>query len=677
MDEVSTSVAHDAPLTEDSAWALMCSDAARGLAWAQAVRQQPDQADATRELAGWMEGCCQFALGNYAEARVWLTRPLPDPALPWSRLVRTHAMACLGLIECRADEREAGLARLEQAAAAGEGAPNRPGAMARMYWGIGLNEVGRPADAGVRLNEALQVFLTLGDTHGERLCRGNLGNVHMRLRDYDAAAEQFHAYERIARQAGDRRALALSRASLGELYESLGDPHAALERYDEAAQAFGALGRRLETVISWKRCGDVLLRLRRWPEAEARFEKMLGVEGVETFIAFHAAGLAGRGLARAAQGRGAEATEDFRGALALAKTPATRAEILLHLAVARACGADEAGWEGLPGRREALVETAAAADTDVAPPLQQQAIEFLVDDAEQGGDHAEALAWQRRLSALREKLWEQRARDSVARAEVSFRLEKAEREIALARAHAQQLERALDEAQAERERARRANAEKTELLAVLAHDVRNPVTHIALAADMVSTLSGDAEVRDLCSDIQHSARTAERIIRTTLDDAAVAEGRFRISAGEVDLRACIHAVFEAAAPQAARRGHEVVEVPGGPLRVWADARRLEQALRSVVEGCLKTCPPGTRMQVAAEPVEARARVVVEILGCGADPSASRDGCAADCPERLVSGPSLTVAKVLVEAMRGQLRSQPGVPGGRGCRFEIDLPCGPA
>ena len=130
---------------------------------------------------------------------------------------------------------------------------------------------------------------------------------------------------------------------------------------------------------------------------------------------------------------------------------------------------------------------------------------------------------------------------------------------------------------------------KDEFLAMLAHELRNPVAPIRTAADALGMLlNGDARKRALVEVIQRQSGTLARILDDLLDVARITQGRIELQREVVSVGACVETALQTTAPLMRDKGHRVdVTHAREPLHVHADRVRLEQCVTNLLTNAAK------------------------------------------------------------------------------------------
>jgi PAS domain S-box-containing protein len=238
-------------------------------------------------------------------------------------------------------------------------------------------------------------------------------------------------------------------------------------------------------------------------------------------------------------------------------------------------------------------------------------------------------------------------------------------------------ERLLVMEQESRTRAERAMKLREEILAVVAHDLRDPVHAIAMAAAnlLELPLPQDQQMKQLVV-MRRSAKRMDRLINDLLDVSRMDAGTFAIRHGTVHLAALIEETMDAFELQAApRRVHLTTELAGDVPPVIGDRDRLAQVLANLVGNAIKFTPDGGSVRLRAAPLDNGVRVSVEDSGAGipndALPHVFDRFWQADRTSRSGAGLGLAIAKGIIDAHGGRIWAESS--GGSGTTVHFTVP----
>jgi signal transduction histidine kinase/DNA-binding response OmpR family regulator len=243
--------------------------------------------------------------------------------------------------------------------------------------------------------------------------------------------------------------------------------------------------------------------------------------------------------------------------------------------------------------------------------------------------------------------------------------------------------RLLGREQAARAAAEAANRSKEEFIAMLAHELRNPLAPIRMA---MRTLRGPAErdpdVRRATEVIERQSRHLARLLDDLLDAARLAREKIELRKSATTLQDVVTEALEATRELVDTRGHTVtLSLPATPVWLEADPMRLAQVVGNLLNNAAKYTPPGGRIAVAGETDGGEAVLRVRDTGIGMPPEtltrifdlfAQGDRTLAHSEGGL--GIGLTLARMLVQLHGGTLTAS-SAGAGHGSEFVMRLPRG--
>ena len=165
-----------------------------------------------------------------------------------------------------------------------------------------------------------------------------------------------------------------------------------------------------------------------------------------------------------------------------------------------------------------------------------------------------------------------------------------------------------------------ANNAKDDFLAMLGHELRNPLAPILIALELIRARRMPGHERELAI-IERQARHLVRLVDDLLDVARIARGKIELRPEHVELGRLVALAVESSAPLVAERGHHLVtDVAPGGLLLRGDPIRLTQVLSNLLTNAAKYTNPGGRIHVRAWAEEGHAVVQVEDNGIGISPT---------------------------------------------------------
>ncbi|MEO6407382.1 MAG: response regulator [Burkholderiaceae bacterium] len=255
-----------------------------------------------------------------------------------------------------------------------------------------------------------------------------------------------------------------------------------------------------------------------------------------------------------------------------------------------------------------------------------------------------------------------------------------------------QREQLLDNERAARVAAQRENAAKDEFLALLGHELRNPLAAISGATEVLvrSNKDRDPRANRFVAIIQRQNRHLKQIVDDLLDVSRLLSGKIALDAHPLDLSDCVRRCIDALRATPAAVGRSLT-LQAEPVWIDGDAVRIEQIVNNLVANALKFSPQGNEVRIRVGPADAgahsdapthtQAQALIEVCDTGS-------GIAADLMphifEPFVQGPTLrglqasglgiglALVRQLVELHGGTVgATSEGVD--RGTVFTVSLP----
>jgi signal transduction histidine kinase/response regulator RpfG family c-di-GMP phosphodiesterase len=255
------------------------------------------------------------------------------------------------------------------------------------------------------------------------------------------------------------------------------------------------------------------------------------------------------------------------------------------------------------------------------------------------------------------------------------------RETRMVELYAHHAAQFIENARLYRER-READRRKDEFLAMLAHELRNPMAPILNALHLLREEGGDPAAEQAREVAERQIRHLARLVDDLLDVSRISSGKIHLRKGRVELGETVARAVETARPLFAARRHVLsVSLPDEPIPLEADATRLEQVLANLLNNAAKYTEPGGWVVIEALREGEAAVVRVRDNGIGITPELlprifdlfTQADRSLDRSQGGL-GLGLTLVRSLVEMHGGSVTAaSAGV--GKGSEFVVRLPLG--
>jgi signal transduction histidine kinase/ActR/RegA family two-component response regulator len=172
--------------------------------------------------------------------------------------------------------------------------------------------------------------------------------------------------------------------------------------------------------------------------------------------------------------------------------------------------------------------------------------------------------------------------------------------------------------QRRREQLQAESQRKDEFLAMLAHELRNPLAPIRNAAKILRLMApADPQLQRARGVIERQVTQLARLVDDLLDVSRIRGGKIRLDREPVDLASVISFAVETARPLIEERNHQLeLDVPAEPMLVEGDAARLSQVIANLLNNAAKFTPRRGFIRVEVQRELGEARIAVRDSGVG-------------------------------------------------------------
>nr|WKF60862.1 Histidine protein kinase DivJ [Paraburkholderia busanensis] len=164
---------------------------------------------------------------------------------------------------------------------------------------------------------------------------------------------------------------------------------------------------------------------------------------------------------------------------------------------------------------------------------------------------------------------------------------------------------------------------KDEFMAVLSHELKNPLNLIAMKAEMLARLPEARHIRrvqEVADAVHRSVVTQAQIIDDLLDFSRVQTGKLSLRFARTDITAIVRSIAQSMQADMERAGIELrLELPGDPVLIHGDAIRIEQIAWNLLTNALKFTPKAGMVVVQLRLEQGLVRLDVTDTGIGVAP----------------------------------------------------------
>jgi signal transduction histidine kinase len=228
---------------------------------------------------------------------------------------------------------------------------------------------------------------------------------------------------------------------------------------------------------------------------------------------------------------------------------------------------------------------------------------------------------------------------------------------------------------------REAQREKDRFLAILAHELRNPLAPIRNAIMLFGQPGIGDQGRDRAREIaERQVAHMAQLLDDLLDVARISTGRVELKTVDMPLRPTIAHAVEAVRPMMQQRRHELTaQLPDEEIWVHADQVRILQIVSNLLTNSAKYTDPGGHIHIRLSRDDGHALIEVSDDGIGFDPATAQRlfklfSQASDASARSDGGLGIGLALVreFVERHHGTVTAT-SKGAGQGSRFRVRLP----
>jgi len=220
---------------------------------------------------------------------------------------------------------------------------------------------------------------------------------------------------------------------------------------------------------------------------------------------------------------------------------------------------------------------------------------------------------------------------------------------------------------------------KSDFIAILAHELRNPLSPIVSAHEWLKMQPQTPSSLEALESAHQNTRMIQRLLDDLLDIARVSQNKFRLQKEKVRLQDIVSQAVESSADFLKKRQHKLrLSIPGETVWMTVDPVRLKQILINLLNNAGKYTEPGGKIELICESADNEVTIMVKDTGVGLE--RSQMGAIFEPFKQIRTSASvgtglgigLSITKRLVEMHGGEIEAtSDGL--GRGSVFTVRMP----
>lgn len=552
------------------------------------------------------------------------------------------------------------------------------GGMAKYYGNIGTvySGMGDFLQALEFYQKALALYQDRGQKDGVAVNLGNIGLVYKRMADYTPALEYFRKALALYEELGIQEGVARNLCNIAIVYRNLSDFPRALEYFQKALKIDRILDSKDGIARNLGNIGNVYFSLQDLTQTLEYYHQALEINrelGLKNGIATN---LSNIGNVYTLQGKYADALETYQTALEINQMLGRLGSVAGIKSNIGALYATKE-YEGYnPDRAEQYLLEAISINEKLG--TKQNLYESYRTLADL---YREKNEWEKfALYFEKYHLAEKEVQNEQSK-KVSERFDY-ERKIAAEHARLEERERVVEELKALNSSLREAHREKNEMLGIVAHDLKNPLTGILISAESMKRFLSQLTPNDLekrLSNIITAAEHMKDIIMKLLDIQLLESGRHRLDVEPIDLGKHLLMSITRHNEQAKAKNIRLLHTDySRPIYSIADSKAIEDIFDNILSNAIKFSPFGSPITVT---ITATPSGTVQIRVRDQGPGLSPDDLtklfskfmplsAKPTGGEHSTGLGLSIVKKLVEAMNGTVWCES--TAGNGATFIVEF-----
>lgn len=528
---------------------------------------------------------------------------------------------------------------------------------------------------------SLAIKQQLKDKSGEATSLIQIGDVYHRIGDHANALENLLKAMMIKRETFDRYGEGSALNSIGNVYCDLEDFNKSLEYYKKAYALFKELKDRSGEALTLGNLANIYLytnkfknALKYYKNSEKILEELNDKENIATtFVNI--------GNTYVRMGKFRDAVEFYNKGLTLSrKIGIKRGQALSLLGLGQA-------YTGLKDKKNAEVnlnEALKITNATGSKEITFKVLKELSNVHEKSGDYRKALEYIKEHHVKQKEIFNEESDRKVKNLQIMHQVENAKIEAEIYKLKNVELAKALNDVETLNKDLKKLNDEKNDLLGIVAHDLRNPISSLIMLGDAIKdTLSSDkvetTEIMEYAHDIEVTSKRTLDILTNLLDINAFESGKFKFNIKKLSINKIISKVLEAQSDYAAGKNISIIsKITGVEYYILADESAAEQVITNLVNNAIKYSPPNKKVNISLKKDKEKILFSVKDNGPGIS-KADQEKLFTKFAKlnnkptggEIATGLGLYIVKKLMEKMKGEVTYK--TKTGSGSEFTLHFP----
>ncbi|MCS7013244.1 MAG: tetratricopeptide repeat-containing sensor histidine kinase [Chloroherpetonaceae bacterium] len=460
------------------------------------------------------------------------------------------------------------------------------------WLGNTLERLGKNVEALNCHLRAVELRKQLGDKEGIAISLNNIGNLYLRLEDYPTALSYYLNALQIREEIGDKEGQAATFTNIGIIYYRTGKYKEAKEYAQKGLDGFCEHLNLQGYAHALSNLGLVYVELGEEAEAERCYQESQKIYAELGDKQGEANALNNLGLLWAKRGEYEKALQCYEKSLSLTRQAGdTFFEVETLLNIGNLYAKQKHDADARQSALRYLLQTKSLAAQIGSKRYVAEACKAISECYETQGDVKQAFEYFKLYEHINVQLLKERSEERIHTLSVQYEVEKAQQEAEIYRLRNIELVEANEKLADANQKLREANQLKSELLAIAAHDLKNPLAAILeLVQIALQTADLERQTRILCF-IRDSAERMLSIVQQVLEMSVLDSGNLQLKRKRINLSQLTQHIVASYEPCAVKKRIQLKENIEEGITVSVDESRLSEVIENLISNAIKYSYP--------------------------------------------------------------------------------------